>query len=174
MRLLHVLPLLLCLLAPSAFAERLYQVELLVFRQAGAEAVTAPRVAPDDWAANALPIAGSERATALNNEAAKLSSSNGYQVLLHKAWSQTIGSNASRVSVNSGESHFNHHPVEGTLSFSQERFTDLDIELWINHFSADGLLDSSEHMKVNQRLKDNSLTFLDHGSLGALIRISPL
>lgn len=174
MRLLHVLPLLLCLLAPSAFAERLYQIELLVFRQGGGEAVAAPRVAPDDWAGTALPITGNERATALNNEAAKLTASNGYQVLLHKAWNQTIGSSPSRVSVSSGEAHFNHYPVEGTLSFSQERFTDLDIELWINHFSNDGLLDSSEHMKVNQRLKDNSLTFLDHGSLGALVRISPL
>ena len=38
----------------------------------------------------------------------------------------------------------------------------------------DVLLESSEHMKVAQRLKDNSLTYLDHGSLGALVRISPL
>ena len=28
--------------------------------------------------------------------------------------------------------------------------------------------------EVAQRLKDNSLTYLDHGSLGALVRISPL
>ena len=57
MRPLHLIALLLCLLAPSAFAERLYQVELLVFRQAG-EPVFAPNVAPDDWAGTALPITG--------------------------------------------------------------------------------------------------------------------
>ena len=90
MRPLHLIALLLCLLAPSAFAERLYQVELLVFRQAG-EPVIAPKIAPDDWAGTALPIDGNERATALNNEAAKLNPGNGYQVLLHKAWSQTLG-----------------------------------------------------------------------------------
>lgn len=173
MPLLRLLPLLLCLLAPSAFAERLYQVELLVFRQGG-EPVTAPRTAPDDWAGTALPIAGTERATALNDAAAKLSASNGYDLLLHKAWSQTIGSSPSRVAVQAGNEQFGHSPVEGTLSFTQERFTDLDIELWINHFANDGLVASSEYMKVAQRLKDNSLTFLDHGSLGVLIRINPL
>lgn len=173
MRLLHLIPLLLCLLAPSAFAERLYQVELLVFRQAG-DPVVAPKIAPDDWAGNALPITGNERPTALDNEAAKLNPGNGYQLLLHKAWSQSIGSSPSRVAVSSGEAQFGHHPVEGTLSFTQERFADLQLELWINGFSADGLLDTSEHLKIAQRLKDNSLTYLDHGSLGALIRISPL
>ena len=122
----------------------------------------------------ALPIAGNERPTALDNEAAKLNPGNGYQLLLHKAWSQSIGSSPSRVAVSSGEAQFGHHPVEGTLSFTQERFADLELELWINQFSADGLLDASEHLKIAQRLKDNSLTYLDHGSLGALIRISPL
>lgn len=173
MRPLHLIALLLCLLAPSAFAERLYQVELLVFRQAG-DALIAPKIAPDDWAAGALPIGGAERSTALNNEAAKLSASNGYQLLLHKAWSQTMGSSPSRVAVTSGDGQLGHYPVEGTLSFVQERFTDLELELWINRFSPDGLVEASEHMKVSQRLKDNSLTYLDHGSLGALIRISPL
>lgn len=170
---LHLIALLLCLLAPSAFAERLYQVELLVFRQAG-EPVFAPKVAPDDWAGTALPITGNERPTTLDGEAAKLNPGSGYQVLLHKAWSQTIGSSPSRVAVSSGEERFGHHVIEGTLSFTQERFADLDLELWINQFSGDGLLESSEHMKVAQRLKDNSLTYLNHGSLGALVRISPL
>jgi hypothetical protein len=173
MRPLQLIALLLCLLAPNAFAERLYQVELLVFRQAG-EPVVAPKIAPDDWAGTALPIAGSERATSLDSEAAKLNPGNGYQLLLHKAWSQTLGSSANRVAVTSGDDHLGHYPVEGTLTFTQDRFADLDLELWINSFSADGLLQSSEHMKVAQRLKDNSLTYLDHGSLGALVRISPL
>ena len=173
MRPLHLIALLLCLLAPSAFAERLYQVELLVFRQPG-EAVIAPKIAPDDWAGTALPIGGSERATALNNEATKLNPDNGYQLLLHKAWSQTLGSTPSRVAVTNGNGQLGHYPIEGTLSFVQDRFTDLDIELWINRFSADGLVEASEHLKIAQRLKDNSLTYLDHGSLGVLIRVSPL
>lgn len=173
MRPLHLIALLLCLLAPSAFAERLYQVELLVFRQAG-EPVIAPRVAPDDWAGTALPIGGNERPTALNDAAAKLSPGNGYRLLLHKAWSQSIGTEPSRVAVSSGDAQFGHHAVEGTLSFTQERFADLQLELWINQFSADGLLEASEQMKIAQRLRDDSLTYMDHGSLGALIRISPL
>lgn len=173
MRALHLTALLLFLLAPSAFAERLYQVELLVFRQAG-EPLTAPRPAPDDWAGNALPATASERTTSLNAEADRLTPANGYQLLLHKAWTQGVGSTPSSVAVSSGEAYFGHYPVEGQVTLNEDRFTALEMELWINHFSDDGLLESSEHLQLSQRLKDNALTYLDHGSLGALIRLSPL
>ncbi|GIZ13372.1 CsiV family protein [Pseudomonas sp. NCCP-436] len=173
MRALHLTALLLFLLAPNAFAERLYQVELLVFRQAG-EPIITPRPSPDDWAGNALPIGASERSTSLNAEAARLTPENGYQLLLHKAWSQSVGNAPSSVAVSSGEAHFGHHPVEGLIKLTEDRFTALEMELWINHFSNDGLLEASEYLQLTQRLKDNVLTYLDRGSLGALIRLSPL
>ena len=84
MRAFRYLALMLALLAPSAFADGLYQVELILFRQSG-EATPASQPAPDDWANGAQSLASvGERATALNGEAAKLNPGNGYQVLLHR------------------------------------------------------------------------------------------
>ncbi|MDU2613492.1 MAG: multicopper oxidase domain-containing protein, partial [Pseudomonas aeruginosa] len=91
MRLFRCLALLLSLAAPAAFAGGPYQVELVVFRQAG-DAVPSSQPAPDDWATGAQPLASDAlRATALDNQLAKLSQDNGYTVLLHKAWRQDIG-----------------------------------------------------------------------------------
>ena len=49
MRLFRCLALLLSLAAPAALAGGPYQVELVVFRQAG-DAVPSSQPAPDDWA----------------------------------------------------------------------------------------------------------------------------
>lgn len=56
MRLFRCLALLLSLAAPAAFAGGPYQVELVVFRQAG-DAVPSSQPAPDDWATGAQPLA---------------------------------------------------------------------------------------------------------------------
>jgi hypothetical protein len=174
MRLLRFLPLLLSLLSPLALADRLYEVEIIVFRQSS-QPLQASQPAPDDWAARARPLgAGSERPLALSNEAARLSGSNGYQVLLHQAWQQTLGGATSTVAFSSGKASFAHHPVEGILEMKSVRFVDLDAKIWVNQFDADGLLTGSEHLKQSARLKNGELTYLDHGSIGALIRVSPL
>ncbi|WP_137888006.1 CsiV family protein [Pseudomonas sp. 2FE] len=174
MRALHCLALLLTLIAPTAFADGLYQVELILFRQAG-EPIPASQTAPDDWAADAQALAaGSERGTALNAEAAKLTAANGYQVLLHQAWQQNVGEAPTKIALSSGQQQFGHFPVEGTLSLKQMRFVDLESDFWINQFDADGLLSGSERLKQGTRLKTGELTFLDHGSLGLLIKVSPL
>ncbi|MEK1904316.1 MAG: CsiV family protein [Pseudomonas sp.] len=167
------LALLLTLLAPSAFADGLFQVEVIVFRQAG-EQIAASQPAPDDWAAGsqALP-AGSERGTALDNEAAKLNPGNGYQVLLHQAWAQNLSAAPSKVTITLGEQKFGHYPVEGTLSLREERVIDLDADVWINQFDNDGLVTGSERLKQATRLKTGELTYLDHGSLGMLVKITP-
>lgn len=174
MRTVRHLALALLLLAPAAFAEGLHQVELIVFRQAG-EPVPASQVAPDDWAGGAQSLSADNlRGTALNGEAAKLTAANGYQVLLHQAWQQNLGATPSKVALSDGQEQFGHFPVEGNLSLQQARFIDVDADLWINQFDADGLLIGSERLKQGSRLKTGELTFLDHGSLGLLIKISPL
>jgi len=174
MRTFRSLALLLALLAPAAFADGLYQVELILFRQAG-EPVSASQPAPEDWATGALPIAAeSERGTALNGEAAKLSPANGYEVLLHKAWSQNLGAAPSKVALSNGEEKDGHFPAEGTVSLKLDRYVDMDADFWVNQFDADGLLIGSERLKQNIRLKNGELTYLDHSSLGLLIRVSPL
>ncbi|MBM7060970.1 hypothetical protein JQX08_09655 [Pseudomonas sp. UL073] len=173
MRILRHAALLLALLAPAAFADGQFQVELIVFRQAG-DTVPASQPAPDDWAMGAQSIAGSERGTALNDAAAKLSPNQGYQVLLHKAWTQNLSATPSKVSLSTGDQQFGHHPVEGTVTLTQVRFTDATVELWINQFDDNGLLTASERVKQTARLKNGELTYLDHSNLGLLIKIVPL
>lgn len=173
---LALLPLILLSLlsgAPAVAADW-YQVEMIVFRQAG-EAVPAGLTAPDDWAKGAQPIEPTqERATALDGQAKKLNPANGYRVLLHKAWTQELGSETSSVALHTGNPRFGHYPVEGTLSLVQARYIDLTADLWINRFDESGLLISSERLKQGSRLQTGKLTYLDHGNLGVLVRISAM
>ncbi|WP_373388598.1 CsiV family protein [Pseudomonas alcaligenes] len=172
MRVLRPLLLLLCLLAPQAFADGLFQIEVIVFRQAG-EALSSSQPAPDDWAVGASPIAGNERGTALNDEAAKLNPGNGYQVLLHKAWAQNLTAAPSKAALSTGDEQFGHFPVEGVVSLSeQQRLVDLEADFWINRFDADGLLTGSERVRQKTRLKLNELTYLDNGGLGVLVKVT--
>lgn len=174
MRLLRYLPLLLTLLAAPAYAERNYQVELILFRQASTPLLASQPV-PEDWADDAqLPANGSERSTALNNEAAKLSPANGYEVLLHQAWQQSVGATPVKIALSNGQEQLGQFPAQGILTLKQESFVDVTAEFWANQFDADGMVESSEHIKQNRRLKNDQVTYLDHGSLGMLIKISPL
>lgn len=174
MRALRCFALLLSLVATGAFADGQYQVELIIFRQAG-ETIPASQTAPDDWAAGVQGNASdAPRSTALNGEAAKLNPNNGYTVLLHQAWQQNMGEAPTKVAVSTGNQQFGHFPVEGTLTLKQVRFVDLDANFWINTLDATGLVTSSERLKQSARLKTGEVTYLDHSNLGMLVKISPL
>ncbi|MNY51841.1 hypothetical protein D3C86_1874670 [compost metagenome] len=95
-------------------------------------------------------------------------------MLLHKAWSQDLSAIPSKVSVTSGEQQLGHFPVEGTLALAIDRSIDAQADFWINRFDGSGLIASSERLHQGSRLKNGELTFLDHGNLGILIRVSPL
>jgi hypothetical protein len=172
MRAFRHLTLLLCLLAPQAFADGLFQIEVLVFRQGG-DPLSSSQPAPDDWAVGAAPIAGNERGTALNDEAAKLNPGNGYEVLLHKAWAQNLAAVPTKSALSTGNEQFGHFPVEGVVSLSeQQRLIDLEADFWINRFDTDGLLSGSERVRQKTRLKLGELTYLDNGSLGVLVKVT--
>ena len=176
LRPLSLLPLLmLCLLTSNAaLAERLYQVEVIVFRQA-ATPISAGQLPPDNWAQDTQPIDGNNlRSTALNAEAGKLTANNGYQVLLHQAWAQSIGNSGSGVALMTGFEQFGHHPIEGTLKFREGRLIELETDVWVNQFDDSGTLSDSERIKQTTRLKSGELTFVDNGSLGMLVRVNPL
>lgn len=173
-RCISTLGLLLALLSPLALAQGQYQVEVIFFRQAG-EPIPASQPAPDDWAVGSQTLpADSLRGTALNAEAAKLVPANGYQVLLHQAWAQTLSTAPQKIALSAGSQRFGHYPIEGTLTLRHERSTELDADLWVNQFAEDGLLTGSERLKQSSRAQDGELTFIDHGSLGLLVRVSPL
>ncbi|MDF3931004.1 CsiV family protein [Pseudomonas citronellolis] len=166
--------LLLVLLAPTSFADDLYQVELIVFQQEG-DAVYASQPAPEDWAKGAQPpAADSRRPTAMDAQANKLAQAQGYQVLMHKAWKQAIGDTPVKIAISEGRQQDGHFPVEGTLTLRQQRFIDTQADFWVNQFGGDGLLQHSQHMVQDVSLKNDVLAYLDHPSLGMLIRISPL
>lgn len=173
LRLLRPLLVSLLLIAPAAFADALYQVELIVFRQAE-KPVNASQPSPEDWANGASAIAAeNERGTALGGEAEKLAAK-GYQVVLHKAWQQGVGGSSAPVRFSAGQEHDGHFPVEGVLALSQGRQLELKLQSWINQFNHDGFLTGSERVQAQRGVLPGQLIYLDHPSAGALIRITAL
>lgn len=177
MRLFHSLTLLTCLLtsfASTAFADDLYQVEMILVRQNAVPAIVS-RAAPEDWAAGAQPIsADSLRTPSLNGEVEKLTASNEYTVLLHKAWQQTLGEEGSKVAISDGQEQYGQFPIEGTLNMKLGRFTDVDADFWVNQIDATGMVTASERLKQESHTKNGQLNFLDNGHLGLLIKITSL
>jgi hypothetical protein len=174
MRLLHSLTLLLVLFAPAAFADGTYQVEMILFRQNGEPAAT-NQPAPEDWAAGARKLEPDDQvATTLDTLVGKLQSSEGYKVLLHRAWQQDLSATPSKVAISNGQEQFGHYPIEGTVSLSLARFTDIDANFWVNQLDDHGVLVTSERMRQATRVRNGELTYLDNGSLAMLIKVSPL
>jgi hypothetical protein len=174
MRVLHSLILLLTLVAPAAFADGLYQVEMILFRQIGQPATT-NQPSPEAWAAGAQKISPeSERSPALTGMASKLDASGSYNVLLHRAWQQNLSADPSKVAVSSGQEQFGHFPIEGTVTLSLARFTDITADFWVNQLDAYGVVRTSERMTQTTRVKNGELTYMDNGSLAMLIKVSPL
>ena len=174
MRLFRSLTLLMTLVAPTAFADDLYQVEMILVRQNAVPAIVS-RAAPEDWDAGAKRIdPDSFRTPSLNPEVEKLTASNDYSVLMHKAWQQTLGETSVKVAISDGKEQFGQFPIEGTLDLKLGRFTDVDVDFWVNQFNADGLVTASERLKQESHTKNGQLNFLDAGHLGLLIKITSL
>lgn len=174
MRLFRSLTLLITLVAPSVLADDLYQIEMILVRQNAVPAIIS-RAAPEDWAAGAQTVSpDSLRTPSLNNEVEKLTASNEYSVLLHKAWQQTLGETPVKVAVSDGKEQYGQYPIEGTLNLTLGRFTDVDADFWVNQFNEDGLVTASERLKQESHTKNGQLNFLDNGHLGLLIKITSL
>lgn len=174
MRVLRSLTLLLVLVAPTAFADRAYQVELILFRQHGQPATT-EQASPEDWSRGASLLADQARRNpALGDLAQKLDASGEYQVLLHRAWQQDIGTTPGSVALADGHRQFGHYPIEGVLTLSLARFTDIDADFYVNRLDEHGVLLGSERVKQATRVRNGELTYVDSGSLALLIKVSPL
>lgn len=171
MRYLVHLALLLTLCGTQAMANDTQLVELIIFRQSS-ESLIASRVAPDNWA-NGATLVTTEmlRSTHLNHLVNKLTPASGYQVLLHKAWLQTSNGPSVQIAVTEGNESFAHYSVEGTVAMELERTSQVQVDFWINQFNPDATLLSSERFKQSALVANDQVTFVDHGTLGALIRI---
>ncbi|GAB6403852.1 CsiV family protein [Pseudomonas sp. MHK4] len=162
------------LVTPSVFADDLYQIEMILVRQNAVPAIVS-RAAPEDWAAGAQAVSpDSLRTPSLNGEVEKLTASNEYTVLLHKAWQQTLGEEATKVAISDGKEQFGQFPIEGTLSMKLGRFTDVDADFWVNQINEEGLVTASERLKQESHTKNGQLNFLDNGHLGLLIKITSM
>lgn len=171
---IRALTLLLLLLAPNAFAARLYQVEMIVLRQHEVPAISS-RPAPENWADGAQAVAADNvRQPAMLNEAAKLQESGKYTVLLQRAWQQSLDEQPSKIRVSDGEAHFGHYPIEGSVTLSTARFTDVLADLWVNQLDRNGLISATERLRQTSRMKPGELNFIDGGHLAALIKVTPL
>jgi len=174
MRLFRSLTLLLTLVAPTAFADDLYQVEMILVRQNAVPAIVS-RAAPEDWAAGAQRLSpDNQRTPALGDVVEKLKASGDYTVLVHKAWQQTLGETPVKIAVSEGKEQFGQFPIEGTLGLKLGRFTDVDADFWINQINADGLVTASERLKQESHTKNGQLNYLDNGHLALLIKITSL
>ena len=89
MRAIRCLTLLLALFAPAAFAEGLYQVEMILVRQNSVPAFTSP-FAPEDWSGGAARHKDAEQRPALETSHPP-GGDRRYTVLMHKAWQQQVG-----------------------------------------------------------------------------------
>ncbi|MFK0088387.1 CsiV family protein [Pseudomonas sp. NPDC090755] len=170
MRAIRCLTLLLALFAPAAFAEGVYQVEMILVRQNAVPATTS-QFAPEDWRnSGQSPAEGDMRQPLLNDEAAKLAADpSKYTVLLHKAWQQDAGT----VAISDGKEHFGHYPIEGHLNVTEERFIAVNTRFWINQFDSNGsVIQSEEFKQSNNTVKNGELTFLDGGHLALLLKVS--
>lgn len=161
------------LVLPVQATER-YHIELIIFRQAGVEPVTSSRVAPDNWMQNAPQLAPEQfRSSLMSLHTERLIPENGYRILLHRAWQQDASLESSQTALTSGEEIFGHHPIEGVIRLRHDRANEVELDFWINQFQADGNLAKSEQLRQSAVIPYREPGFIDHGSLGALIRILP-
>ncbi|UVJ42566.1 CsiV family protein [Pseudomonas sp. LS1212] len=175
MRFIRSLTLLLALFAPAVFADGQYQVDMILVRQNAVPAVTTA-VAPEDWAAGAPVInAKDERQPGLTAELEKLQASGDYTVLLNKAWRQSLGETPSSVAISEGKRQFGHFPIEGNLSLSLNKTTNVVANFWVNQIDGNGTLTASEQLTQESKTPRNGdLIFLDGGHLALLIKVTPL
>ena len=165
--------LLFSLCSAQAFAQGTQLVELIVFRQDNAS-LPVSQLAPDEWAQGATLITRKlQRTTQLDYLAKKLTPDSGYEVLRHQTWLQHSQDATAKVAVMAGPAHFEHYPVEGSLTFSLARNNKVQLDLWFNQFNPDHTLLSSERFKHRATVANDQVTFIDHYPFGALIRIQP-
>ncbi|MNJ64371.1 hypothetical protein D3C77_603170 [compost metagenome] len=90
-------------------------------------------------------------------------------MLLRQTWRQRIDE---RVAVVEGARHLEHFPVQGVIALRLRHGLEVDARFWVNRFGEYGRLLASEQLQQRVQLRPGELRYIDHGSLGALIRAS--
>ncbi|GGD04296.1 CsiV family protein [Halopseudomonas salina] len=160
-----------------------YQVEAIVFAQPSAP-ISGNRAPDYNWANDAVMLEDTARSDVrkldvtqlrMDREADKLAA-NGYRILMHQAWIQPADSNL-KVAIHQGETLGEHYPVEAVLGLERaEESMALEVKAWrhTGTRSQDGQADSivSEKLHQSRRLRLNEVHYLDHQSMGMLVRVN--
>lgn len=172
----------LAVLAFSALAKADHIVEVVVFSQPGAPVVAG--VPPDhDWDRNAVSLHDTARRDVrsidksrytLDSQAEKLAN-NGYEIKLHQAWIQPADKGMT-VAVHDDN---NISIINNALLYSAQGLVTLKdepliaaVSFWLNMANTDQGELVSERLHMTRRLRLNEVHYLDHKSMGMLIRIS--
>lgn len=164
-------------LAGGAFGQQAYTVEVVFFSQPGGQIVEAHTPDPD-WTASAIELDNTARADVrpvdssqyqLNERASQLQRQ-GYRVHLHRAWTQP-GSAGTAVALEAPD-EAGVVPVQGLVRLVQEQPLEIQVNFWRNHATGGDLRVVSEQLQQRRRLRLDETHYLDHQSLGMLVRVS--
>ena len=75
-----------------------------------------------------------EQSLTLSALTGSLRRSSRYEVLLHNAWRQPVGTSPTPVLIQTGNRYGDLYEIDGTLSFSQSRFLHMQTNLWFTQF----------------------------------------
>ena len=171
---LRYLSLLLVLLCPVAQAEPMVQVELLLFRHTDTPLIASQPPA-HNWAeGSSTLVERNEIPLSMGEAAAKLIPEQGYSILLHKAWRQTMTAATATLAVKSGQAQFEFYPIQGRLNLSFGDQISVETDIWVNRFDELGRIVACEYLEQKFRVRPNEIRYVDHGSLGLLVKVNRL
>ncbi|MFT6431368.1 MAG: hypothetical protein ACJAXR_001140 [Halopseudomonas sp.] len=167
----------------QAQSESAYQIEAILFAQPSGQ-ISGERTPDSDWANGAIMLEETARSDVrkldstqhrLDREADKLTAQ-GYQILMHNAWIQPTDSRL-KVAVHQGERLGDHFPVEAVVGLQRNQDSlALDVKAW-RHMAARDQTDQngtlvSEQLHQIRRLRLDEVHYLDHQSMGMLVKVS--
>lgn len=155
-------------------ADPMVQVEVLLFRQGDTPLIASQPPAPNWAEGSSLLTERNEVPLSMAEQAAKLTPDQGYQILLHKAWRQPMKGVTADLSIKEGQGLFEFFPIQGRLRLSFGEQISMSTDIWLNTLDEQGRITASEHSDQNFRVRLNEIRYLDHGSLGVLIRVNKL
>lgn len=173
--------LVLCPIYP-ALADKLYQVELLVFEQAD------KRTLGDEWWPENPGSPNLTQASQPNVIPPKqLKKPGNVKVLLHTAWQQPVGEKSASSYIRIS----NQNDLDGTININSSRFLHADVDLLLTKNmkitrQKVGMLGVSSNpaasgedrpvtfrLKQSQKIKSNETRYFDHPGFGVILLVSP-
>lgn len=156
-------------------------VEVAFFSQPSSRLLPAEPTDPD-WADQALVLSETANSQVrqidptrheLSDEVNRLTQQ-GYRLHLHKAWTQPLGL-GNAVAIAGGDTPAaamseQLQRVQGLVMLDQSRGLEANVAFWLNHTAADGSV-VSEKLSQTRKLRLDETHYLDHPSLGILIRV---